>query len=710
QLEQLDLRTLQFLDPEFPRLNGIIAGSARLDSSWLDVRFSNADLTHRDGDSPASRFRGNGRVTVGDDALSYDLALSADSLSFTTLAKSYPSIKLRGQYSGPLRVNGTLADLSVNTTLRGAAGTIGVDGTLDGSPPGYRFNGVVDVANLDLRTLLDTSAVPRTSLNGRLTADVRGDSTMASLGGRGELELERSHVDSVRIYAPSRMQVRFVDGRARVDTLLLETAVGLLRGSGALGLTNSVRDSLRFVLSADSLGGLRRYLEGTDSASRAEADSLAGNLDARGALVGSVDSFAVAARLEGRGLRVLGQRARAVRGTVALGGFPRKPSGTVDIALDTAVVGGVALVTGDVHAELGEGGNLNVALGLESMTGPTARAVLRSRTVADTTFVAVDSLALRIEGNTWRLERASDVVLRGDDVTLAPLAIVGGDGEHGRIALEGSMPKTAPMDLRLTIDSVAMDDLGKLAQTRLSLGGRASLRVSVKGTRPAPIIDLSGRLSGAAIGEFRIARGELTGAYRDKNLTAQLALFREQTLVLSADATLPIDLAFEARGDRRLNTPLTGKIRSSEVDLSMLESFTPRLQRASGRFDANLDLGGTWDEPRLRGNVLLSGGAFSWSALGNVRFRDANADIQFIGDSVQVARLVMTSGESRADSAWVKGWLEFSDLENPRFDLTFYANNFLTIANRRTAELTVTGAIALRGALRGSTLGGRVTV
>ncbi len=38
-LDQLDLRTLQFLVPQFPRLNGQIAGRATLDSSWLDVRF-----------------------------------------------------------------------------------------------------------------------------------------------------------------------------------------------------------------------------------------------------------------------------------------------------------------------------------------------------------------------------------------------------------------------------------------------------------------------------------------------------------------------------------------------------------------------------------------------------------------------------------------------------------------------------------------------
>jgi translocation and assembly module TamB len=707
QLAQLDLRTLQFLDPEFPRLNGMVSGSARLDSSWLDVRFSNADLTHRDGDSPPSRFTGNGRVTVGEETLTYDLALSADSLSFTTLAKSYPSIKLRGQYTGPLRVNGTLADLSVNTTLRGAAGTLGVDGTLDGSPPGYGFSGVVAVAALDLRTLLDTTAVPRTSLSGRLTADLRGDTALASLTGSAQLELERGHVDNVRLY-PSRAQLRFADGRARVDTLILESAAGRVEGSGGLGLTSARSDSLHVTLSADSLGALRQYLTANHDTSGTAADSLLGMVDARGTVVGAVDSFRVAARVEGRGVQAFGQRARVIRGSLALTGLPKDPRGTFDVALDTAVAGGVSLVGADVHVALEAGGVMGTALSLESMTGPTARAVLRSTTVAETTHVAVDSLTLRIDGNTWNLDRSAEVVLRGGDVWLSPLAVVGRDGELGRIAIQGTLPRSLPMDVRVAIDSVALDDLGKLAQTRLSLGGRLSLRADVKGTRPAPLIDIAGQISGAAFGEFRIARGDLTGAYREQNLTAKLSLYRDQALVLTADANLPLDLAFESRADRRLTVPLTGSIRSSDVDLAMLESFTPQLQRASGRFNANLDLGGTWQEPRFTGAVNIRDGAFSWAALGSVRVRDAQADIQFHGDSIHVNRLVAVSGPSRGDSSWMRGWVEFSDLENPHFDINLFADNFAAIANRRTAELTLSGSIALRGALRGSVLTGRV--
>lgn len=713
QVDQLDLRTLQFLAPEFPRLNGIVSGSARLDSSWLDVRFSNADLTHRDGDAPPSRMRGNGRVTFGDEFLSYDLALTADSLSFTALAKSYPSIPLRGRYAGPLRINGTLADLSVTATLRGAGGTLGIDGTLDGDPPEYGFSGVLDLANVDLRTLLDTAAVPRTSLTGRLTADVRGDSTPASLVGRAVLELERGHVDSVRIY-PSRAQLRFADGRARVDTLVVESAAGRLEAAGALGLTSSVKDSLRFVLSADSLGAFRRYLVAapTDTGSAPSVDSLLATVDARGTVTGSVDTFMVAAKVDARGVRALGQRARVIRANISLGGLPKAPLGTADIAVDTAIVAGVSLVGGDIHVGIHPGGRMDIAAGMESITGETARAVIRrTRTGGgDTVLMAIDSLAVRIDDNAWSLERPSSITIQHGDVIIAPLAIVGGAGARGRIAVQGSAPANESMDVRVTIDSVALGDLGKLAQTRLVLGGRLSLSADIKGTRPAPLIDIAGQLSGAAIGDFRIARGDLTGSYRDRSLTAKLSLFREQVLVLSADATLPLDLAFERRADRTPNAALSGTIRSSDVDLALLESFTPLLQRATGRFNANLDLGGTWAQPLFTGNVRITGGAFSWAQLGAVRIRDAHADIQFLGDSVHVTRLVAVSGRSLADSAWMRGWVAFRDRENPRFDLDLYADNFAAIANRRTAELTLSGQVGLQGALTGSALSGRVEV
>jgi translocation and assembly module TamB len=378
--------------------------------------------------------------------------------------------------------------------------------------------------------------------------------------------------------------------------------------------------------------------------------------------------------------------------------------------VDTAVVGGVALTGGDVNVAFRPGDAWDIAVSVESQTGPTARVIMRRTQRGDTLSFAVDSLRLRVEDHTWNLERPTTLQLRAGDLDIAPLTLVGAGGESGRIALQGIIPANDSMTVRLAIDSVALGDLGKLAQTRLSLGGRLSLAAAITGTRAAPLMELNGQLRGAAIGEFRIARGDLTGSYRDRELTGRLALYRDQTLVLSADATLPLDLAFEGREDRTLNRPLSGTIRSSNVDLALLESFTPILQRAAGRFDANLDLGGSWENPLLTGNLRVSDGAFSLTPLGAVRIRDAQADVQFFGDSIHINRVVAVSGRSDADSAWMRGWVEFSDRENPSFDVDVFANNFTAIANRRTAELTVSGQISQQGALRGSTLSGRVVV
>jgi translocation and assembly module TamB len=114
--------------------------------------------------------------------------------------------------------------------------------------------------------------------------------------------------------------------------------------------------------------------------------------------------------------------------------------------------------------------------------------------------------------------------------------------------------------------------------------------------------------------------------------------------------------------------------------------------------------------PIFTGAVNVRDGAFSWVQLGAVRIRGSQADIQFLGDSVHVNRLVALSGPGRADSAWMRGWVEFSDRENPRFEIDLLANNFAAIANRRSAELTLSGQIGLQGALRSSSLSGRVTV
>jgi hypothetical protein len=144
-LATLDLRTIRFLYPNFARLGGTVAGRATLDSSWLDVRFRNADLTHTDGPGIPTHVTGSGRITNGTKIV-YDADLQASPLSFTMLARSYPIIPFRGPYTGPVRVQGTIDTLLLVTTLSGDGGTVAYSGYVDAdSVGGYATHGVVRV-------------------------------------------------------------------------------------------------------------------------------------------------------------------------------------------------------------------------------------------------------------------------------------------------------------------------------------------------------------------------------------------------------------------------------------------------------------------------------------------------------------------------------------------------------------------------------------
>ncbi len=190
----LDLRTIQYLFPSFPRLEGTVSGTATLDSSWLDTRFHNADLVHHNGALPISHFTGDGRVTQAPKFTAFDVTLQAQPLSFTTFAHSYPGLAFRGNFSGPLRIRGTMDDLDVTANLSGDAGTMVVNGNFDlDTTSGLAGRGTASVADLDVQELMDRTTLPSTSLAGRAAFDVHGDS-IANLTGSLSIDLDQSRI------------------------------------------------------------------------------------------------------------------------------------------------------------------------------------------------------------------------------------------------------------------------------------------------------------------------------------------------------------------------------------------------------------------------------------------------------------------------------------------------------------------------------------
>ena len=721
--DRVDLRTLEFLNPNFPRLGGTVSGHATLDSSWLDVRFRDAELAHVDGPGEPTRMSGRGRVTYGELFMGYDLDLDARPLSLTTLARSYPMLPLRGTLVGPLRVKGTLESLDVAASLTGDAGQLAVTSHFDLFAPRFAMQGSGDFASLDLRRLLapptatDSASLalasaiadlPPSDLTGQFDADVAGDS-LADLVGRMNLSLRRSAIDSVRIYGGGT-SLAFTGGALRADTIALETSLGSLRGSGGLGLAAGRRDTLRLTFAVDSLGGLRRYLGA--SGDPATADTLAGSFTLAATLTGSLDSLDVAGRFDGRELRAGTTGAHATRGEFALFDVRQVPHGTLRLDLDTVSLAGVALRGAGLRATLDGRSSGRLTISAESESGPTLLAAAALSGAGDSATVALDTLTVVTGDDRWTLPAPSTIRISDDGLTLSPLELRGTAG--GRFSLSGSFPVQAPISLAFTADSVPLGDLSLLTQSSVPYSGRLDVDWRAEGTREHPIMRWTGALHEARFGGLSLDYVTARGGYADRRADAALDLFRRGRPVVTARAKLPLDLSLVPVAQRIIeDAPLTGTVRTDSADLSVLEALSPAIQRASGPLAAQVDIGGTWKRPRFTGLFAVADGSLTLPNVG-IRLDHVVADVALSGDSVAIRKLeAQTTGE-RNGRATLTGGVTFNELANPTLDLTLDARNFHVIDRPSVADLEVStergNPLHLTGSVSGSRLTGGVAV
>ncbi|MGQ0647074.1 MAG: translocation/assembly module TamB domain-containing protein [Gemmatimonadaceae bacterium] len=714
ELGRLDLETLQFLNPSFPRLDGWLAGRATLDSMWTDVRFRGADITHRYADLPPSRFTGSGRVTIGDEFLTYDVALLAQPVELTTIARAWPELALeqRGTLSGPVRLQGTAPDLAVVTEVAGTQGTYAFDGRVDiDSIGGYAYQGTLRFVDANLRALYDTAAMPVTALSGVAEIDLRGDS-LANYEGTIALDLQRSSIDSTRVYDGARARLAFRDGRLRVDTLYAESAAGSVRSRGGLGLRADRDDSLAIRVDADSLGGLRPYLRrlAVDSIALAalEADSLHGEVTALLTLHGSVDTLGVRGTVEAREFDAYASRARRLRLTLGLNDVTGDGvHGTTTLLADTMTVATIALRNAAIDFNVRRRDSSDVRLLAELSNGPTVEATGVLQKTGDTTRVALADGGFGFVDHEWRLARPGGVRWWKDAFAIDSLTLIGNRG--GRVALDGLAPSTGRAALRLTMDSVALEDLSKIGQLRVQLAGALSLDLGITGTRLDPIMDVRGRLGGTKVGQVTLSETALSGRYEDRRFIGSLGVLRGDSTVLRVQASVPLDLALEPRSRRLLDDSLRVAVVSRDVDLAMAESFTTAVTEAEGRLNAEVSIAGRPSSTELQGFVRVDNGGAFVGDLG-VRLRDLVVDVRAARDTVRIERFSVASGETSRNTLTLGGFVALDRDDDPSFDLRLDAREFHVINKPRIGDLTASAGLQFRGRESSSLLTGNVTV
>lgn len=705
-IDELDFRTPRFVNPLFAELNGMARGTVRLDSLWYDAWFTNADIELVDGPGQPSRFTGAGRYTLVPEGTLFDVDLQAVPLSYTTLSRSYPDMPLRGSAVGRIVAKGMADQFDLQTTLSGEGGELSFFGTADALVPTMRATGAWRVRGANAEALFGDSRFPSTTLNMAgnvdLQATVGPDDEFMTNSIRGPLTAtvdQFSRVADARVFGGTAA-VMFDSGHVRVDTLTVESSAVRLLARGGMGLDQSRRDSIRFSMVVDSLGGLRPWLSPADTTKRAivlPSDTLRGSVELTGTLLGSTDTLDVRGldvdlRADLRDVVVASTRSLRTSFDLRVQDVLRGANGTLTATADSALVGGIDVAAAAASSTLR--GGLAERFNITMRTPSEARIAIGGGVTrqGDTTDVRVDTLSVRVDSATARA--------RGFElVTPATLRLAGrGQGsldslvlqhtDTGRVAVRGHVGDSGIVKADLQVDRVPLGDLGRLLRSSGLSRGTMSATAQVSGTRARPRMDGTIRLQDAVAGRVRLGELFAQAHYDSLRLGLNGTLAVQGEPALQASASLPIDLALMTRSTRKIDEPLTGRIVSERTDLAVLEALFPDVTRARGTLESNVQLTGSWDRPRLRGQLRVDSAALTLENLG-IRLEQLRADIGLAGDSILIRRLGATSGLA-TDSLGISGFIGITQISKPTFDLTLAANNFLAVDKARTASLTLT--------------------
>ena len=542
----LDLRTLQYLNPLFPKLKGTVSGTATLDSSWLDVRFSNASLFHHDGNLPVSHATGSGRVTWGEKYLVYDLALQAQPLSFTALQHSYPMLPMRGSYAGPVQVKGTSPNLLVNTTLTGPAGNFAYNGLVDADPEEYGARGKLTSTNLDLRTLMENNQLPHTQLTGQYDLDVKA-TDLASLTGRAVATIEKSTLAGFRV-DPSVARLRFGNGIVTVDTLALNAAGLRANASGTFGLEGKRTGSMKFSAVMDSLSRLRALVPSL--ANTTQLDSLHGSGELSGELTGSMDHLSLNGLVRANDVRLDQESVSSIRGTILLADLTKQATGSFIFGADTVTLGPVGFSSIRASVALASPTSGHFSASMLSQSGVQSDLVGNITRSKDTTIVRLDSAAVLVDAdNRYRLESPSRASFSKGFLTLDSLIL-----QHS------SKAKLIVQNVRFTGDSVRGHVKTDSVDMRLFRAFVPGL-VDARGAIVADV-DIRGPVKQPRLfGQISVADG--TAAF--SNLGTRFNHIRAD-IALAGDSVHIKQLSAETSKDRRGSANVTGTVSFEHYD------------------------------------------------------------------------------------------------------------------------------------------------
>ena len=739
--------------PTLP-LRGTVTGTATLNGTTASRMIAKADITHVNRGA-VSRITGTGTVRTpargGMAASWFDIDAQLHPLSLATAGQFFPKAGLRGDASGPLRMTGTMRDLSVQTTLGFSdGGSLGLTGKLDLASVEKGYDVDVDARLFNANAIL--AKAPRTLVNGTVSAEGRGFDP-ATMRASIAADLQQSTYDTLSVTAAT-VRVAAANGMARIDTLAVEAEQGVATASGTFGLAAGTSGQLRYHVAIDSLQRIASLLPPvteanvvprpgivSSRAARARADSariatateveravtgraaptlaavdtprtlstteLSGSLFADGVATGNLKDFGLTGTASGENIVARGNTVQRFRASYDwTNALTPQSRVNVDAAATRVTASGFDLDS--VHAKVNyqkPAGTAEVSV----VQNATSVYSLNADYMLDKvrSELRLNRAQLRFDSTLWASTGPSLIHWGSAGIDIDKLELR--NQRNGRIFVDGLIPKSGNANLQVAVDNFEVADIIALTQSDISASGLVSF--DVKGTGTAENPTFTGSFGTQRFFYNATSIPEVHGvlSYANQTLTGRADAMREGgKSFLFAEGTIPINLAFSGVTGSRLprDRQIDLAVRADSLPLDLVPQFEQYVTGMKGNASADFKVNGTLSRPEVKGTFSLAQAEAKVIPLG-ITLKPLNVSIRMLGDTVVIDSV---AAFSRTGRIVLSGGLGIGSLRAPSFGLKLFANNATVLLSRDKGYLKASMDLAMTGPFSDAHVGGTLRI
>ncbi len=681
--------------------NPFLVGKATFDdSSFLDVRISAG--AHGTIDTSGQRVAYSGVGTARD----LDVGQIGQEFDLATLREP--------QYAG--KVGGTFDLTGAGTALDDLA--IDVKGT---GVEAAIFGGQVHDAQLDLRIRNDSltgngSGQFQSIDSAILIADPRVAGTLNgafSMGGSipglfntgfnkdssqlsGSVSLSSSRLKGIDIESAS-MSGEMDRGLATISNAEAKTAIGNATGKGRISLSRGESD---FSYEAEIVDAAR--LKDFISLDIQGAGTL------RGRLVGPIDHTLVDGTFTASDLDIAGVKALTASGNYHLEGAASNleamtASGDATASFVTAFGQNLGNVSGKLTY-----GQQRLQGEIESRLPDSRVARVSGSVIIHPEHNELHVAALQIEfgKQRWALSQTAGspvVSWSGSTLSASGLVFDAGTGAPGRISIDGELGRTsAGGEVTIRARDVPLQDLPPLFPSIAGYRGQLNGTVTISGTVAAPGISADVAITNGGVREFAFQSLTGKGRWNGDVITGELRLDQGPGVWFTATGSIPIDLFSKTASSK----PVDVAVRSSAVDLALLEGLTTRVRNVTGTLQIDMTVKGGADNPLLNGFADVQKVSFEVPANG-VRYHNGAAHVTFVPQAINVENFHLE--DSKGNPVELTGTAGTSELKLGNLGFEVSATQFEVLHNE-LGSLALNGVLTITGTLPVLTVSGDIAI